>query len=97
MRNDDPHMSDDLAHPLSSSLRQARVFADFNRMDGNGRLRLSGIVAHAQTDFAKLAAYPALLFVDGEEEVRGHLVYEPESGQWLGQVDWDTQATKEVE
>ena len=35
-------------------------------------------------------AHESILFVDGEDVVRGELVHDPREG-WIAQVDWSTQ------
>ena len=65
--------------------------ADFNHLDAKGRLRLGDLRMHAGTPFAALAAkHEPVIFVDGEDMVRGELVHDDELG-WLGNVDWSTQ------
>ncbi len=65
--------------------------ADFNHIDAQGRLRLEDLRMHRQTPFAKLAArHEDIVFVDGEDMVRGGLVYDHDLG-WIGEVDWATQ------
>jgi hypothetical protein len=65
--------------------------ADFNHIDTHGRLRLDDLRMHRQTPFAQIAArHEAILFVDGEDVVRGELAHDPEIG-WIGKVDWSTQ------
>lgn len=67
------------------------LHADFNHLDAGGRLRLGDLRMHQQTPFAEIAAkHETIIFVDGEDMVRGELVYDPEHG-WIGQVDWSTQ------
>jgi hypothetical protein len=51
---------------------------------------------HAQTPFAELATkHEPVIFVDGEDMVRGELVHDPGLG-WLGKVDWSTQEVWEL-
>ena len=70
--------------------------ADFNHMDANGRLRLDDLRMHQATPFAEIAAkQEPIIFVDGEDMVRGELVHDLELG-WIGKVDWSTQDTWEV-
>jgi len=65
--------------------------ADFNHMDPQGRLRLDDLRMHQQTPFAEIAAKnEPIIFVDGEDVVRGELVHDPQPG-WIGKVDWSTQ------
>ncbi|MGH9238012.1 MAG: hypothetical protein ACRD3G_08220 [Vicinamibacterales bacterium] len=65
--------------------------ADFNHMDTQGRLRLGDLRMHLRTPFDAIAAkQERIIFVDGEDLVRGELVHDPQLG-WLGQVDWSTQ------
>jgi hypothetical protein len=65
--------------------------ADFNHIDTHGRLRLDDLRMHRQTPFAQIAArQEAILFVDGEDVVRGELAHDLELG-WIGEVDWSTQ------
>ena len=60
------------------------LHADFNHMDAGGRLRLGDLRMHQQTPFAEIAAkHETIIFVDGEDMVRGELVYDPEHG-WIG-------------
>jgi hypothetical protein len=63
--------------------------ADFNRLDRQGRLILSGMAAHNATDFTSLRGASVTLS-DGEEEVVGRIVRDPSLG-WVAQVDWATQ------
>ena len=65
--------------------------ADFNHVDTQGRLRLEDLRMHEHTSFAEIAAKrQPLIFVDGEDMVRGELVHDPQLG-WMGKVDWSTQ------
>jgi hypothetical protein len=65
--------------------------ADFNHMDPQGRLRLGDLRMHQQTPFAEIAVkQEPIIFVDGEDMVRGELVHDPQVG-WVGKVDWSTQ------
>lgn len=65
--------------------------ADFNHVDPQGRLRLDDLRMHHETPFADIAAkHEAIIFVDGEDMVRGELVHDPRFG-WIGQVDRSTQ------
>ena len=65
--------------------------ADFNHVDAQGRLRLEDLRMHERTPFAKIAArHEEIVFVDGEDMVRGKLAHDPELG-WIGKVDWATQ------
>ncbi len=71
------------------------IKADFNHLDGQGRLILSDLVIHGQTPFEALAASgKRILFIQGEDVVFGRLVHDPNSG-WCGQADWDTQEVLE--
>ena len=65
--------------------------ADFNHLDAEGRLRLGDLRMHQQTPFAQIAAkHESILFVDGEDVVRGELLHDPRDG-WIAKVDWSTQ------
>ena len=65
--------------------------ADFNHVDAQGRLRLEDLRMHERTPFAEIAArHQHLIFVDGEDMVRGELILDPHLG-WIGKVDWSTQ------
>jgi hypothetical protein len=65
--------------------------ADFNHLDAEGRLRLGDLRMHHQTPFAQVAAKrESILFVDGEDVVRGELIHDPHAG-WIAKVDWSTQ------
>ena len=65
--------------------------ADFNHRDAQGRLRLEDLRMHATTPFAEIAAkHVQVIFVDGEDLVRGELIHDPALG-WTGKVDWATQ------
>jgi len=65
--------------------------ADFNHMDERGRLRLEDLRIHEQTPFAEIAArHEQIVFVDGEDMVRGELLHDSQLG-WMGKVDWSTQ------
>jgi hypothetical protein len=65
--------------------------ADFNHLDAQGRLRLGDLRMHQQTPFAEIAAkHESILFIDGEDVVRGELVHDPREG-WIAIVDWSTQ------
>jgi hypothetical protein len=62
--------------------------ADFNHLDPQGRLRLEDLRMHKQTPFAEIAAkHEPIIFVDGEDMVRGELAHDPQLG-WIGNVDW---------
>jgi hypothetical protein len=66
--------------------------ADFNHMDAQGDCA-STICAcmHHQTPFAETAAkHEPIIFVDGEDVVRGELIHDPQAG-WIAKVDWSTQ------
>jgi hypothetical protein len=65
--------------------------ADFNHIDGRGRLRLEDLRMHERPPFSAIAArHEQIIFIDGEDPVRGTLSYDPELG-WVGEVDWATQ------
>lgn len=65
--------------------------ADFNHVDAQGRLRLDDLRMHEHTPFAEIAAKgQPLIFVDGDDMVRGELVHDRQLG-WMGKVDWSTQ------
>lgn len=65
--------------------------ADFNHLDAQGRLRLGDLRMHEQTPFAQIAAKnESILFVDGEDVVRGELLFDSGEG-WIATVDWSTQ------
>ena len=65
--------------------------ADFNHMDAGGRLSLGDLRMHGHTRFAEIAAkHETIIFIDGDDMVRGELIHEPEQGS-IGQVDWSTQ------
>ena len=65
--------------------------ADFNHVDPRGRLRLDDLRMHQSTPFGEIAAkHEPIIFVDGEDMVRGELVHDPQLG-WIGKVDWLTQ------
>jgi len=65
--------------------------ADFNHLDAQGRLRLGDLRMHQQTPFTDIAAkHQSILFVDGEDVVRGELIHDPSEG-WIANVDWSTQ------
>ena len=67
------------------------IKADFNHMDGHGRLILSDLVIHSRTPFEALAASgKPVLFIQGEDIVFGKIVRDARRG-WCGEVDWDTQ------
>ena len=66
------------------------IKADFNHLDGAGRLILSDLVIHDQTPFETIAASGnRILFVQGEDIVFGRLVKDAIRG-WCGEADWDT-------
>ena len=65
--------------------------ADFNHVDAQGRLRLEDLRMHDRTPFAEIAAkHGEIIFVDGEDVVRGELIRDPQLG-WIGKADWSTQ------
>lgn len=67
------------------------IKADFNHLDGQGRLILSDLVIHGRTPFEALAASgKPVLFIQGEDVVFGKLVKDAQRG-WCGEADWDTQ------
>lgn len=66
------------------------VQADFNHMDASGRLRLGDLRMHEHTPLTRSAKHETIIFVDGEDMVRGEVVYDPEHAR-IGQVDWSTQ------
>jgi hypothetical protein len=67
------------------------IKADFNHLDGAGRLVLSDLVIHDQTPFETIAASgKRILFVQGEDVVSGTLVRDAIRG-WCGDADWGTQ------
>ena len=67
------------------------IQADFNHLDGRGRLILSDLVIHDQTPFETIAASgKRILFVQGEDVGSGSLVKDAIRG-WCGEADWDTQ------
>ena len=67
------------------------IKADFNHMDGQGRLILADLVIHSRTPFEALAASgKPVLFIQGEDIVFGKLVKDARRG-WCGEADWDTQ------
>lgn len=46
---------------------------------------------HANTPFAEIAAkHRQIIFVDGEDLVRGELTHDTRLG-WVGKADWTTQ------
>lgn len=67
------------------------IRADFNHLDGRGRLVLSDLVMHEQTPFEAIASSGRPVhFVQGEDIVQGRLVKDQVLG-WCGEADWDTQ------
>ena len=51
------------------------IECDFDHIDGEGRLRLSDLAAHAETPFGQIASSGGkVLFVDGGESVEGGIV-----------------------
>ena len=55
--------------------------ADFNHMDADGRLRLDDLRMHRQTPFAEIAAkHESIIFLDGEDMVRGELAHDADLG-----------------
>jgi hypothetical protein len=72
------------------------IQADFNHLDGAGRLLLSDLAIHDGTPFEMIAASgKPVLFVQGEDIVFGRLVNDPSRG-WCAEVDLDTQDIIEV-
>ena len=70
--------------------------ADFNHRDSLGRLRLEDLRMHATTPFAEIAAKSEqVIFVDGEDLVRGELIRDERLG-WIGKADWSTQEVWEA-
>ena len=70
--------------------------ADFNHLDPQGRLRLGDLRMHLRTPFDAIAAKrERIIFVDGEDMVRGELVHDLQLG-WVGKVDWSTQDVLEA-
>ena len=68
-----------------------RLRADFNHVDPQWRLRLDDLRMHQQTPIAEIAAkHEPIIFVDGEDMVRGELIHDPQAG-WIAKVDWSTQ------
>lgn len=69
------------------------IEADFNHLDGEGRLLLADLVVHETTPFAEIAqSSERIVFVDSGELVEGRIVEDKVRG-WVGEVDWDTQDT----
>lgn len=69
------------------------IEADFNHLDGQGRLLLGDLAVHAQTPFRDIAeSAERILFVDGDEFVEGRVLEDPTRG-WVGDADWDTHDT----
>jgi len=65
--------------------------SDFNHLDAQGRLRLEDLRMHQKTPFADIATkHEQIIFVDGEDMVRGELIHDPQLG-WIGKADWSTQ------
>ena len=76
---------------MARSRQVITIRADFNHLDGRGRLILSDLRIHEHTPFVALAAAgKPILFVQGEDIVFGSLVEDPDRG-WCGVPDWDTQ------
>lgn len=79
------------AGSMARSRQVITIRADFNHLDGRGRLILSDLRIHEHTPFVALAAAgKPILFVQGEDIVFGSLVEDPDRG-WCGVPDWDTQ------
>ena len=69
------------------------IEADFNHLDGHGRLILADLTIHETTPFAEIAeSADRILFVDCGEFVEGRIVADDKRG-WVGEADWDTQDT----
>lgn len=69
------------------------IEADFNHLDGRGRLLLADLVIHKLTPFGEIAkSDERVLFVDSGEFVEGRIVADDQRG-WVGEADWDTQDT----
>ena len=69
------------------------IEADFNHLDGHGRLLLSDLQIHTATPFAEIAdSGDRILFVDSGEFVEGRIVADEEN-RWVGAAEWDTQGT----
>jgi hypothetical protein len=69
------------------------IEADFNHLDGQGRLLLADLRVHETTPFAEIArSSERIVFVDSVEVVDGRIVEDAECG-WIGEVDWGTQDT----
>ena len=69
------------------------IEADFNHLDGEGRLLPVDLVIHEATPFAEIAqSSDRILFVDSGEFVEGRIVKDERRG-WVGEADWDTQDT----
>ena len=70
-----------------------RIFADFNNMDGRGRVRLNCIGSLEDIerlgDQIKIGA-TVILDEPYEFEVRAVLDYDEQQGTWVGHPDWDT-------
>lgn len=67
------------------------IEADFNHLDGKGRLLLADLMVHKETPFDEIArSTERILFVDSGEFVEGRIVEDEERG-WVGEADWDTQ------
>jgi len=57
------------------------IEADFNHLDGEGRLLLADLVVQATTPFAEIArSSERIVFVDGGELVEGRIVEDKERG-----------------
>jgi hypothetical protein len=76
---------------MARSRQVITIRADFNHLDGRGRLILSDLRIHEHTPFPALAAAgkPILVF-QGEDIVFESLVEDPDLG-WCGVPDSDTQ------
>ena len=67
------------------------IEADFNHLDGAGRLLLADLAIHATTPFAEIAeGAERILFIDGTDFVEGRILPDIDHG-WVGDVDWGTQ------
>lgn len=69
------------------------IEADFNHLDGAGRLLLADLAIHGATPFAEIAGgADRILFIDGTEFVEGRILPDIDHG-WVGDVDWGNQET----
>jgi hypothetical protein len=73
---------------MARSRQVITIRADFNHLDGRGRLILSDLRIHENTPFSALAAAgKPILLVQGEDTVFGSLLEDPDRG-WCGVPDW---------